>query len=195
LLDKIKELRSRTNVGVSICKEALEKCDYDIEKAISYLRSNQMIKNENLSKNKTKQGVVVSYIHHNQKVGCILELRCQTDFVARSKEFKKLAEDIALHIVASNPQYISKDEIPIEWIDGERSIAKLQIKDFDKKSEELLDKIIDGKINSVFQRVCLLEQKFIKNEKITIQQLIDDSIIIFQENIFVKNFHILRIDV
>jgi len=195
MLDKIKELRTRTNVGVKTCKEVLGKCDFDVEKAISYLRSNQIIKNENLSKSKSKEGTIASYVHHNQKVGCIVELRCQTDFVARSEEFKKLAEDIALHIVASDPKYISKGNISLGWIDGERSIAKHQIKDYDKKPKELLDKIIDGKMNSVFQRVCLLEQKFVKNEKITVQQLIDDSINKFQENIFVQNFHILRIDV
>jgi len=195
MLDKIKELRARTNVSMKTCKEVLEKCDFDVERAISYLRSNQIIKNENVSKNKAKQGVIASYIHHNQKVGCIVELRCQTDFVTRSKEFKKLAEDIAVHIVACNPKYVSRDEIPIDWIDGERSIAKCQIKDCEKKPEKLLEKIIDGKMNSVFQNNCLIEQKFVKDEKITIQQLINDSINKFQENIFVQNFHILRVDV
>jgi len=183
----VKELRQRTGIGMMECKKALQESSGDIEKAIVILRKKGYARAKDKMSRETADGIIGSYIHLNGKIGVLIEANCESDFVARNNEFQELVKNITLHIAAANPKYISSDEIPKEVIDQEKEIILEQFKD-SNKSPEIIEKIVQGKLNKFFQEVCLLDQLFIKDDKISIKKLIASFIAKFGENIKIKRF-------
>lgn len=186
-IEQIKELREKTGAGVNDCKKALEETKGDIEKAIDYLREKGIASAAKKSVRTAKEGVIYAYIHSNEKLGVLLELNCETDFVARTEDFKELAKDIAMQIAAMNPSYIKREDIPPEVIEKEKEIYRAQLKD-SKKPENVMEKIINGKLEKYYTEVCLLEQPFIKDDKKNVDSLIKEKISKLGENIMVKRF-------
>jgi len=185
--DKLKKLRKETGISLADCKTALEKADGDLEKAKLILKElgKDVIKEK--SQKVTKEGIIESYIHPNKKVGVLLELKCQSDFVARSEDFHKLAHEICLQIAAMNPLFVKKEDISDEFLDGERKLYIEEFKD-SGKSEKLIEEIVNNKLEKYKEEVSLLSQKWIKDEDKTINDLINEHIRVFGENIEVKRF-------
>ncbi|MEA3422105.1 MAG: translation elongation factor Ts [Acidobacteriota bacterium] len=183
----VKELRQRTGIGMMECKKALQESSGDVEKAIVILRKKGYARAKDKMIRETADGIIGSYIHLNDKIGVLIEANCESDFVARNNEFQELVKNITLHIAAANPKYISSDEIPQEVIDQEKEIILEQFKD-SNKPPEIIEKIVQGKLNKFFQEVCLLDQLFIKDDKISIKKLIASYIAKFGENIRIKRF-------
>lgn len=183
----IKQLRQITGAGFLSCQKALKENDNDLDKAIDFLRKKgQKFANDKGSRT-TNEGVIEAYIHSNCKIGVLLELVCETDFVARNEEFKKLAHDIALHIAATNPQWKEREEVPVEVVEKEKQIYKEMLKN-ENKPEEIAEKIAENKLEKFYNTSCLLEQGFVKDDKITIKALIQTMIAKLGENIQVKRF-------
>ncbi len=185
--DKVKELRQRTGIGVMECKEALQECEGDIEKAIAALRKKGYARAKDKMSRETSQGLVQAYIHLDGKIGVLVEVNCESDFVARNDEFKGLVKNIAMQIAAASPRYVSVDEIPAGEIEAEKEIIRAQLKDT-KKPPQIIEKIVEGKLKKFFQEVCLLDQPYIKDDKVNVGQLIATFIAKFGENIKVKRF-------
>ncbi|MCF8054496.1 MAG: translation elongation factor Ts [Deltaproteobacteria bacterium] len=184
---RVKELRDKTGAGMMDCKEALMVSDGDFEKAIDHLRQKGMSAATKRSSKTTKEGMVTSYIHMGGKIGVMVELNCETDFVAKTEKFQTLAKDIAMHIAATNPLFLSSSEIPEATRERERAIYSEQAK-AENKPEKIWEKIIEGKFKKYYEEVCLLEQKFVKNPDITISQLITEMIGSTGENIVLRRF-------
>lgn len=183
----IKELRARTGAGIMACKKALEKTGGDLEKAVEELKKEGLLMADKKIDRSAKEGTVHTYIHPGSKLGAMVELNCETDFVANTDEFKQLAHDIAVQIAAMAPIAISREDIPKEVIEKEREIYKEQFKK-EGKPENVIDKIVDGKMEQFFKEKVLLEQEFIKDPSLTIEQLIKLHIAKFGENIRVRRF-------
>ena len=183
----VKELRERTQIGMMECKKALTECDGEIEEAIKLLRKKGYARAEKRSGRQTSEGLIGSYIHMNGKLGVIVELNCETDFVSKNKEFGELLKNIAMHIAAANPQYVSSDDIPEKILEEEKEIIGEQFKD-SKKPPEIIEKIMTGKLGKFYSEVCLLEQAYIKDDKITIKELISSFIAKTGENVKVGQF-------
>jgi len=185
---QVKELREKTGIGFMDCKQALEESGGDIPKAIEYLRKKGLATASKKVGRTTSQGIITSYIHGNGKIGVLVEVNCETDFVARTDDFQGMVKDIAMQIAAYNPTYVSREEIPREVIEKEREIAKAQLGDTNKP-EEIVRKIVEGKLEKNFYaRVCLLDQPFIKDDSKNVQSLITDTIAKLGENILVSRF-------
>lgn len=186
-IDDVQKLRKQTFAPAIDCKKALEETKGDITKASEILRKKGQLRAEKKQDNNTKAGVIEAYIHANNQFGALVELRCETSFVANNPDFKKLAYDLAMHITALDPQYASSKEIPKEIIEEKK---KEYIKEFKKsnKPPEIIKKIIDGKFEKEFQEVCLNKQIFIKDETKNIDQLIQEAVAKFGENIEVSRF-------
>jgi len=182
----IKELRELTGVGMMEIKEALDESNNDKDKAIEILRKKGAAKMGKKAERATKEGVVEAYIHPGSRVGVLLELNCETDFVARTDDFKALAKDLCLHIAATNPLYVSPNDVPAEVLEKEKEIYKEQLPK--GKSEDILNKMMEGKIAKFYEEVCLLQQPYIKNPDIKISDLIAQSIGKIGENIQVRRF-------
>jgi elongation factor Ts len=185
--DMVKELRQRTGIGVMECKEALEESQGDIDKAIAILRKKGYARAKEKMSRETTQGLVQSYIHLDGKLGVLVEVNCESDFVARNEEFRELVKNIAMQIAAANPRFVSAEEIPASELGEEREIIRAQLKDM-QKPPQIIDKIVEGKLKKFYEEVCLLHQPYIKNDKITIQQLIASYIAKIGENIRVRRF-------
>jgi elongation factor Ts len=185
--EKVKELRQRTGIGVMECKEALHECEGDIEKAIAALRKKGYARAKEKMSRGTSQGLVQSYIHLDGKIGVLVELNCESDFVARNEEFRELVKNIAMQIAASSPRYVSAEEIPAPELEAEKEIIRAQLVDT-KKPPQIIEKIVEGKLKKFYEEVCLLDQPYIKDDKMVIQQLIATYIAKFGENIKVKRF-------
>lgn len=185
--DLIKTLRERTNAGMLDCKKALIETNGDLEKAAEFLRKKGLAKAATRGDRETREGRIVSYIHSNGKIGVLLELNCETDFVAKNEAFEELGKEISLQIAASSPLYVDKDSVPKEVIDKETEILRAQLLEQGKK-EEQLDKIIPGKLNSYYSEYCLLDQVYIKDNKKTIREVIQEFIAKFGENITISRF-------
>jgi elongation factor Ts len=185
--EKVKELRQRTGIGVMECKEALQECQGDIEKAIASLRKKGYSRAKEKMSREVSQGLIQSYIHLEGKIGVLVEINCESDFVARNEEFKELAKNMAMQIAAANPRYVSAEEIPAQEIEGEKEIIRAQLQDT-KKPPQIIEKIVEGKLRKYFEEVCLMDQPFIKDDKMSVQQLIASHIAKFGENIKVKRF-------
>lgn len=185
MLDKVKTLREKTNAGIMDCKTALKQAGGDIDKAIEILRKRGISLASKKSSRATKEGAIASYIHLNGKMGVLVEVNCETDFVARNEEFKNFVKDLCMQIAASSPTYIKREDVPKEVIDKETDIIKEQNKN---KPDKALEKIIEGKLNSFYQEACLLEQPFIKDTKISIKDLLTSLIAKTGENIVIKRF-------
>ena len=183
----VKELRVKTGAGMMDCKEALTAENGDFEKAIDFLRKKGMSAATKRSSKAAKDGAVASYIHMGGKIGVMVEVNCETDFVAKTDDFQAMARDIAMHVAASNPLYVRSEEISQDELDREKEIYRSQLLE-EKKPEKIWDKIIDGKLNKYFEEVCLLNQKFIKNTDITVGTLVTNMIAKTGENIIVRRF-------
>jgi elongation factor Ts len=186
-LESIKELRIMTGAGVSDCSKALSEAQGNIEKAAEILREKGIAKAVKKSGRLTDQGIVASYIHPGAQLGVLVELNCETDFVARTEEFIDLANNIALQIAASSPEYVAREDIPEDVIDKEKEIYKKQLVD-EGKPEPVIERIVEGKIETFYKDHCLLELPYLRNEKLTIQDLIKEHIAKFGENITVGRF-------
>lgn len=186
-IEQIKQIREETGVSVAECKKALEEAKGDIEKAKEILRKWGKTLAGKKQEREVKEGLVESYIHPNKKVGVLLEIRCESDFVAKSEEFRKLAHELCLQITALNPLYLKKEDIPEEFLAGERKIYQEQFKD-SGKPKKIVDQIIDGKLKKYKEEICLLSQLWIKDETKKIQDLVEEYITKIGENIIIKNF-------
>jgi elongation factor Ts len=181
------ELRARTGAGMMDCKRALEEAGGDMDKASEILRKKGIAKAEKRAGRVATQGLVVSYIHHNQQVGVLLELNCETDFVARNEAFSQLARDLALHVASADPIGVNPEDVPTELVERERRIAEEQVA-AEKKPEQIRAKIVDGKIKKFVAERTLLEQPFVKNDKITVGELIKEASGKLGETISVRRF-------
>jgi len=186
-IDLIKKLRERTAAGFSDCKKALEESGGDIEKAIDILRKKGLAIATKRADRETSEGVITSYIHSNKKIGVLVEIDCETDFVARTDEFQQFAHDVAMQIAATNPICISRDQMPQEILERKKKIYEEQLKEAGKP-EKIIPKIIEGKLEKFYKENVLLEQNFIKNPEITIQDLLNELIATTGEKIVIKRF-------
>ncbi len=184
-IDKIKELREKTSLSVMECKNALEKTNGDLEKALEYLKKRGFEMSEKKESRETKEGLIGSYVHINGKVGTLVEVNCESDFVSRNEEFKELVKNICLQITATSPKYIDRNSVPDEEKNKIKDIVKEEFKD---KKEEIIEKIIEGKLNDFYKENVLLDQIYIKDENITVNEYIKSKIAKLGENIKVKRF-------
>jgi elongation factor Ts len=184
---QIKTLRQRTGAGILDCKKALVENDGDLDAAIDWLRTKGIANAAKRAGRIASEGLVSAYIHANGKIGVLLEVNCETDFVALNDNFKDLVKDIAMHIAAAAPEYLSRDEIPASAAAKERHI-QLQRTIEEGKPEHIAEKIVEGRMNKWYQDICLLEQKFVKNDEKTIEQVVQDAISTIGENIKVRRF-------
>ena len=184
---QIKELREKTGVGIMDCKTALNECDGDIEKAIEYLRKKGIATAKKRGGRTTFQGQVMSYIHAGGKIGVLVEVNCETDFTGKNEDFTSFVKDTAIQIAATNPIAIDRERIPQDILEKEREIYATQAKD-SGKPEKVIEKIVEGKLKKFFSEVCLLEQPFVKNPDITVQDLLNEMIAKTGENIVIRRF-------
>lgn len=184
---QIAAFRAKTGLPMMECKKALTEANGDEEKALELLRKKGITKAAQKSERTTKAGIVESYIHNGGQIGVLVEVLSETDFVAKNEEFKSFVHDLALHIAGANPKYISKEEIPSEEIDKERKILLEQVAT-DKKPAEIVEKIINGKLEKYYSETCLLNQPFIKDQEITIADLLASKIQKIGENIIISRF-------
>jgi len=183
----VKELRTKTGAGMMDCKEALAAVEGDFEKAIDFLRKKGLSAATKRSSKAAKDGTIASYIHMGGRIGVMVEINCETDFVAKTADFQTMARDIAMHIAASNPLYVRPDEIAEDALNREKEIYRSQLRE-EKKPEKIWDKIIEGKLKKYYEDVCLVEQKFVKNQDITVGTLISNMIAKTGENIVIRRF-------
>lgn len=188
-MEQVKELRERTGAGMVDCKKALAEKNGDMEAAIKYLREKGIAKAAKRAGREAREGVVHAYIHPGGRVGVLVEVNCESDFVARNELFAALVKDLALHIAAASPRYVSRDEVPAEVVAAEREIFAAQAADSGKPAA-VIEKMIEGRLNKFFSEVCLLEQVFVKDPegKQTVEQLIHELIGKIGENIVVRRF-------
>jgi elongation factor Ts len=183
----VKELRERTGVGMMDCKNALKESDGDIEKAIKYLREKGLSKAAKRAGRETKEGVIFSYIHPGSKLGVLVEVNCETDFVARTEDFIELGKNLAMQVAAAAPLVVTRNELDGEIIGKEREIYRNQALTTGKP-ENVVDKIVEGKLEKFYHDVCLMEQPFIKNDKESVEDLVKAAIARIGENIVVRRF-------
>ncbi|MGZ5563959.1 MAG: translation elongation factor Ts [Chthoniobacterales bacterium] len=181
----VRQLREKTNAGMMDCKRALEEAGGDLEKAEAILRTKGIASAGKKASRATKEGIVASYIHLQGKVGVLVEVNCETDFVAKNENFREFVKDITLHIAAAHPLYVSRDEVPAKTVESERAIYAGQVKG---KPENVLAKIVEGKLDKFYGSVCLLDQGFIKNPDQTIKELVATKIAELGENIIIRRF-------
>jgi len=183
----VKELRERTSAGMMDCKRALEATNGDMEKAIDELRTKGLAKAAKRAGKVASEGTVISYIHGAGRIGVLVEVNCETDFVAKTEEFKQLAYDIAMQIAAANPQYISREAVPVETMEREKEVLKAQALE-EGKPEKVIEKMVEGRLEKFYKENCLLEQQFIKDTDISVQELIHEKIAKMGENISIRRF-------
>ena len=185
--DLVKELRQRTGIGMMECKEALREAGGEIEKAIEVLRKKGYARAKDKMSREASEGLVGSYIHMNGRIGVLIEINCESDFVARNDEFKDLVKNVAMHIAAASPKYIVPEDVPAAVLEQEKEIIREQLKDT-KKPPEIIEKIVQGKLSKFYQEVCLLDQAYIRDDKIRVKELIASVIAKLGENIRVRRF-------
>lgn len=183
----VKELRERTGAGMMDCKKTLTEVDGDIEKAIDLLREKGLAQAAKKAGRIAAEGAIASYIHAGSRIGVLVEVNCETDFVANTDEFKELCRDIAMQIAASNPQYVRREEVPATEIDHEREIFRQNALN-EGKPANVVDKMVEGRIEKYYKEICLLEQPFIKDTTVTIADLLTDKVSKIGENINVRRF-------
>lgn len=183
----VKALRERTGAGILDCKKALEEANSDVEAAIDWLRQKGIAKAAKKASRAATEGLVESYIHGEGRIGVLVEINCETDFVARTEGFQTLCRDVAMQIAAFAPEWVSREDVPESAIAHERTIQKARVLD-EGKPEAVADKIVDGRISKWFEEVCLLEQKFIKDDKKSVQDMVADAVATMGENIRVRRF-------
>ena len=183
----VKQLRERTGAGMMDCKKALVEVEGDMEKAVEFLRKKGLATAQKRAGRAMTEGMIQSYIHMTGKLGVLVEVNCETDFVAKNEDFQEFAKNIAMHIAASNPLGIKPEDVPEEIIENEKSIYRAQALEMGK-SENILDKIVEGKLKKFYQENCLLNQPFVRDPEISIADLINDLIAKIGENITIKRF-------
>jgi elongation factor Ts len=181
----VKQLREKTGVGIMECKGALAEADGDIDKAVDILRKKGIAVAQKKASRATKEGAITSYIHMGGKIGVMVEIGCETDFVAKNDDFQAFSKNVAMHIAAASPLYLSRESVPAEYIAKEKEIFADQIKD---KPENIREKIVAGKIDKMMEEICLLDQKFVKDDSKTIQQYLTEAIARIGENIVIRRF-------
>ncbi len=184
---QVQELRRISGAGMMDCKKALQECNGEMEKALEYLRKKGLADLKKKSGRGADEGIVDAYIHQGGGLGVLVEVDCETDFVARSETFQKFAHDIAMQIAAADPLYISREDVPGEVLEKEREIYKQQAKE-EGKPDKVIDKIVSGKIEKYYQSSCLLEQSFIKDDSITVEKHLGDIAGKLGENIVIRRF-------
>jgi len=189
---QVKELRDKTGVGFMDCKSALTEAEGDLDKAVTVLRTRGVARAAKRAGRTTSQGLVGNYIHQGGQVGVLVEVGCESDFVARTDEFQHLAREIAMHIAAANPQYVTRDEVPNEDIEREKTIFRAQF-EASNKPPHVIDKIVEGKINSYYQQVVLLDQPSIRDPKVSIGDLVTAAVAKLGENITIARFARLKV--
>ena len=186
-MELIKKLREATGAGMMDVKKALEDAGWDEEKAVQLLRERGAMKAAKKADREAREGIIGHYIHHNQRVGVLVELNCETDFVARNELFQNLAKDLAMHIATMNPRYVSAEEIPAEELEKERQIY-IQAALNEGKPAQIAEKIAEGRLKKYLEEVALLEQPFVKDDKVKVKELIQEAIAKTGENIVVRRF-------
>jgi elongation factor Ts len=185
--DAVKKLREKTGVGLMDCKEALKQSNGDMEKAMDFLREKGLAKLQKRMGKVASEGSIVSYIHTGGKIGAMVEVNCETDFVANTKEFQEFAKDIAMQITASNPLYAKREDVPQDVVEKEKEIYKKQALE-SGKPEKIIEKIAEGKLEKFYQEICLVEQTYIKNPDITVKELVEELIVKMGEKILINRF-------
>ncbi len=183
----VKDLRERTGAGMMECKRALQATNGDIAEAEVYLRKQGIASAGKKASRATKQGLIGSYIHAGGQLGVMVEVNCESDFVARTDDFKELVHDLAMHIAAADPRYLRREEVPAEVLEKEKEIARDRARN-EGKPEKILDRIVEGRLAKFYEEVCLLEQPFVKEATLTIEQLVKTKIAKLGENISVARF-------
>jgi elongation factor Ts len=184
---QLKEIRERTGAGVVDCKKALKESDGNIDNAITFLREKGLAAAAKRAGRVAAQGTVGSYIHGGGKIGVLVEVNCETDFVARTDEFQQLLKDVAMQVAASNPRYVLRDEVPTDEVEKERAIYRTQTLE-SGKPENVVDRIVEGRLEKFYSEQCLLEQGFIREPSKTIEQLVKEVVARTGENIVVRRF-------
>lgn len=185
--EKVKELRERTGIGMMECKAALSECDCDMDKAIEILRKKGYARAEAKSGRAAKEGLIGSYIHMNGRIGVLIEVNCESDFVARNCEFQDLVKELGLQIAAAKPKWIASTDVPADLVAKEKEIILAQLGDM-KKPPQIMEKIVEGKLGKFFEEVCLLDQPYIREDKIKVRDLITRLVAKMGENIKVGRF-------
>jgi elongation factor Ts len=185
--DRVKELRVKTGAGIMDCKEALKVSNGNFDKAVDFLREKGLSAATKKSSRATKDGLITSYIHMGGKVGVMIEVNCETDFVAKTENFKILTRDLAMHVAAMNPLFVKPEDVPEATLQREKDIYRKQVI-AEGKPEKIADKIVEGKLKKFYEEVCLVKQKFIRDTNMTVEDLIKASIAATGENILVKRF-------
>jgi elongation factor Ts len=187
---EVKKLRDLTGAGMMECKAALTEANGDIEAATTLLRKRGLAAATKKAGRSTSEGLIGHYIHMGGKIGVLVEVNCESDFVARTDNFQELTKEIAMHIAAANPTYVRREDVPEDVIAREKDIYKEQVKD---KPAQVVDKIVEGKLNSYYQQFCLLEQASVRDPNVTIQQLVQDAIRLLGENITISRFTRMKV--
>jgi len=186
----VKKLRDLTGAGMMECKAALTEANGDLEAATTLLRKRGLAAATKKAGRSTSEGLIGHYIHMGGKIGVLVEVNCESDFVARTEKFQELTKELAMHIAAANPTFVRREEVPADVVAREKEIYKDQVKD---KPANVIDKIIEGKMNSYYQQFCLLEQASVRDPNTTIQQLVQDAIRILGENITISRFTRMKV--
>lgn len=189
---QVKELRTQTGAGIMDCKEALAATNGNLGEAADYLRTKGMLKAAKKAERKTGEGTIASYVHAGSKLAVLVEIQCETDFVARTDEFQAFARDIAMHIAAANPRVVSREDLPAGILDKEREILRAEAIE-SGKPEKIVDKIVDGRIDKFYSEACLLEQSFVKDGDITVEELVKQTIAKLGENMRIGRFARLKL--
>ena len=183
----VKELRQETGAGVLDCKQALEACDGDFGQAVTYLREKGMAAAAKRATREATEGLIGTYVHAGNRVAALVEVNCETDFVANTDQFRELAHDLAMQVVAAKPQYLTVEDVPASLLEEEKQAYRAQMKD-SGKPEEILDRIVEGKLGKLYEEICLMEQPFIKDTAITVRELVQQHNALLGENIVVRRF-------
>ena len=185
--DMVKELRAATGAGVLDCRNALQQAGGDFEKAVELLREKGLATAAKKAGREAREGVIASYVHMGGRIAALVEVNCETDFVARTPEFQQLAKDLAMQVVAANPQYLRPEDVPEEVLEREKAAYRAQAA-ASGKPEHVIDRIVEGKLEKFYEETCLLRQPFIKDEEITVQDLLVQAIAKLGENIVIRRF-------
>lgn len=183
----VKELRERTGSGMMDCKRALSEVGCDMEKAIDYLREKGLAAASKKAGRVATEGLVDSYIHLAGRIGVLIEVNCETDFVAKTDDFRSLVHELSMQVAAAKPEFVRREDVPEQKVQKERDILAAQVKD-EGKPEKIIQKIVDGRLEKFFKENCLLEQPFIKNPDLTVQQVLNERVMRLGENIIVRRF-------
>ena len=183
----VKELRAKSGAGMMGCKKALVETNGNIEDAMIFLREKGLAATNKKAGRVAAEGIVEAYIHMGGKIGVLVEINCETDFVAKNEGFKNFVKDVAMHIAAANPLYVTKEEVPMEEIEKEKEVLRAQALN-EGKPEKIIDKMVEGRVSKYLKEICLLEQPFVKNPDLTIEDLVKEQIMTIGENVKIRRF-------